>query len=88
MKQRIRRIEKALAASGLDVRDVKGERERLAFGRAVREFFDAFGVLSPSEFVGMFERDGIKLDAESMGELAEYLRAKIRAKAEGLQSEP
>jgi hypothetical protein len=88
MRQRIRRIEKALADSGLDVQDVKRERDKLAFERAIQEFFEAFGVIGPAEFVGMFKRDGIKMQDASMGEMAEYLRAKVRAKAEGLQNEP
>jgi len=88
MRQRIRRIEKALADSGLNVQDVKRERDKLAFERATQEFFEAFGVMGTSEYFGMFERDGIKLEDASMGEMAEYLRAKVRAKAEGLQNEP
>lgn len=88
MRQRIRRIEKALADSGLDVQDVKRERDKLAFERAIQEFLKAFGVIGPAEFVGMFKRDGIKMEDASMAEMAEYLRAKVRAKAEGLQNEP
>ena len=88
MRHRIRRIEKALADSGLDVQDAKNERDKIAFEKAIQEFFEVFGVMNVDEFAGMLNRDGVNMEDVSKAELAEYFRAKVRAKTEDLKNEP